>query len=287
MSTDDASGGRMYEEFRRKYEAEQVLFLRDILQLVKSRLWVIALVVSTCVGIAAGYSLIQTPMYQTSSMVLIAEESTDQGNLNMQLQGLQSLMDTMVAAVQTTPIAEGVAERLGEPESYGAIQGSLSAEPVEKSQFVKVSYSDPDPERAQLVANTAGEVLSEQAPEIAPSSGASNITAKVWEEARLPSAPVSPDLKRNLFIALMLSLILGFGLAFLLAYLDDTWKAPEEVEEVSGIPNLASIPTFRSYNNHNIRRFSSRRQVYHTVTQYHKNRRNGGRGNTRGNTPQS
>ncbi len=271
MRTDDATVGGMYEEFRRKYEAEQVLFLRDILQLVKSRLWVVVLAVIICVGLTAVYSLMQTPMYQASTMILVGEESTAQGQLNTQLQGLQDLRATLVAAVQTTPIAEGVAERLGEPESYAAIQGNLSAEPVEKSQFVKVSYRDTDPEKAQLGANTAGEVLSERASEIAPSAGTSSITAKVWEEALLPSAPMSPDLKRNVFLALILGLILGFGLAFLLAYLDDTWKSLQEVEEVSGTPNLAAIPTFKAHKS--VKRKSSRRQPYDAVTPIYRNRR--------------
>lgn len=36
MSTNEATVSRIYEEFRRKYEAEQVLSLKDILQRVKS-----------------------------------------------------------------------------------------------------------------------------------------------------------------------------------------------------------------------------------------------------------
>ena len=264
---DDAPVGRMYEEFRRQYEAEQVLSLKDILQLIKRRLWVIVLVVLTCAGLAVGYSMMQTPMYQASSKVVIGEESAGQGNLNIQLEGLKMLIESMVAALQTRPIAEEVAERLGEPESAEVIQGNLSGEPVQKSQFIQISYTDPDPERAQLVANIAGEVVSEQAPEIAPGAGDTKITAKVWEEALLPSAPTSPDLKRNVFIALMLGLILGFGLAFLLAYLDNTWKSLQEVEEVSGTPNLAAIPTFKAHKSMN--RKSSQR-----VTPIYRNRRN-------------
>jgi hypothetical protein len=35
---------------------------------------------------------------------------------------------------------------------------------------------------------------------------------------------------------------LGVGLAFLLEYLDDGWRSPEEVEQISGVPTYALIP---------------------------------------------
>jgi capsular polysaccharide biosynthesis protein len=38
--------------------------------------------------------------------------------------------------------------------------------------------------------------------------------------------------------------MLGIGLAFLMEYLDDTWRSPEEVERVSGVPTFATVPEF-------------------------------------------
>ena len=276
MSTDDASVGRTYEEFRRKYEAEQVLSLRDFLQLAKRRVWVMVLVVITCVGLAAGYSMVQTPMYQASTTILLGQDNSQGGasnpqgsapNINNDVQGLQNLSDTIVAAINTRPIADEVAQRLGVAEST---VGNLSAEAAPKSLLIDVSYRDPDPERAQLVANTAGEVLSERAPKIAP-GGDDTITATVWEEATLPNNLVSPDLKRNVFVALILGLILGFGLVFVLAYLDDSWSSPQEIEEVSGTPNLAAIPTFKAHKN--MKRKSPRRPLSDTVTPIYRNKR--------------
>src|SRR5215211_338107 len=270
MSTDATSVSRTYEEFRRKYEAEQVLSLRDILQVVKSRLWVIVLVVITCVGLAAGYSVMQTPMYKASTTILIGQDNSQggaQGSLNNDVQGLQNIKETIVAVINTRPIADEVAQRLGVAEST---VGNLSAEAEAKSLLIDVSYTDPDPERAQLVANTAGEVLSERAPEIAL-GGDDTITATVWEKATLPSNPVSPDLKRNVFLALIMGLILGFGLVFVLSFLDNSWSSAQEIEEVSGTPNLAAIPTFKAHKN--VKRKSSRRPLTDTVTPIYRNKR--------------
>src|SRR6185295_8304759 len=40
--------------------------------------------------------------------------------------------------------------------------------------------------------------------------------------SRLPKAPIGPQRFRNIFVAFLLSLVAGIGLAFLLDFLDDT-----------------------------------------------------------------
>jgi polysaccharide biosynthesis transport protein len=65
------------------------------------------------------------------------------------------------------------------------------------------------------------------------------------EEARTPRAPIGPPRLRNVMIALLLSLAVGIGLAFLLDYLDDTLKTAEDVDRHLHLPTLALIPAPR------------------------------------------
>lgn len=65
------------------------------------------------------------------------------------------------------------------------------------------------------------------------------------EAARLPRAPIGPPRVRNIIIALLLSLGVGIGLAFLLDYLDDTLKSVEDVDRHLHLPTLALIPAPR------------------------------------------
>jgi capsular polysaccharide biosynthesis protein len=247
MSGNKAPVGRTYEEFRREYEAEQVLSLRDILQMVKSYWWVLVLVVITCGGLAAGFSLIRTPMYQANTKVLVEQDYLQPGSgLDTTLQGLQILTQTMVETAKTSAVAEEVAQRLDVPESAETIQANLQADNVEKTSYFEVRYEDPDPVMAQLIANTTSEVVAERAPELAPGGEINSVHATVQQEATLPEDPVRPATERNIGVGLALGLILGFGLVFLLAYLDKSWRSLEEVEEVSGTPNLAAIPTFKT-----------------------------------------
>ena len=65
------------------------------------------------------------------------------------------------------------------------------------------------------------------------------------EEARTPRSPIGPPRVRNIIIALLLSLGVGVGLAFLLDYLDDTLKSVEDVDRHLHLPTLALIPAPR------------------------------------------
>src|SRR3712207_8985594 len=59
------------------------------------------------------------------------------------------------------------------------------------------------------------------------------------------SEPIGPPRVRNIIVALLLSLGVGIGLAFLLDYLDDTLKSVEDVDRHVHLPTLAIIPADR------------------------------------------
>lgn len=66
--------------------------------------------------------------------------------------------------------------------------------------------------------------------------------ARVVSPAVNNEVPVSPNPLRNGILALSLGLALGFGLAMLSEYLDNTLKSSEEVENIFEAPVLGMIP---------------------------------------------
>jgi succinoglycan biosynthesis transport protein ExoP len=65
---------------------------------------------------------------------------------------------------------------------------------------------------------------------------------KVVDRALVPPRPFTPNIKRNLAMALLLGLFGGLALVFLVEYLDNTVKGPEDVEKLVGLPSLGIIP---------------------------------------------
>jgi capsular polysaccharide biosynthesis protein len=223
-----------------EYLFSPMVFLRAL----RRRLWTILLVALMPMGLALAFSFVQTPTYVASNLILVGQKGTNISSPNLvgDVQGLQESTETMAKAVDTRPIAEEVVERLDLRESSQDLLDNLSAEPVALTQFIEVTYEDSSPERAQRIVNTVGEAFSDRVALVSPS--ANSITATVWEDAAMPESPVSPNPVRNGIGALALGLLLGVGLALLLEHFDDRWRSPEEVEQVTGVPNLSLIPEY-------------------------------------------
>ena len=116
---------------------------------------------------------------------------------------------------------------------------------MSETPFIEIKYEDSNPERAKRIVNMVPEVLPGQLSDVnLGTTGA--ITAKVLDPASVPSNPVSPNPLRNGFVAFVIGLMLGVGLAFLLDYRDKSWRSPEEVEIISGVPTYALIPRQKS-----------------------------------------
>ncbi|HEY0428791.1 MAG TPA: polysaccharide biosynthesis tyrosine autokinase [Pyrinomonadaceae bacterium] len=73
-------------------------------------------------------------------------------------------------------------------------------------------------------------------------SGSRPDNIKIATGALTPTQPVGPKRERNIFIAFLISLAAGIGLAFLLDYLDDSVKSSDDIGRHLGLPTLALIP---------------------------------------------
>jgi capsular exopolysaccharide synthesis family protein len=61
------------------------------------------------------------------------------------------------------------------------------------------------------------------------------------EPASIPTAPVRPRPLQNTGLAAAVGLMLAAGIVFLVEYLDDTLKTPEDVERILGLPVLGFV----------------------------------------------
>jgi capsular polysaccharide biosynthesis protein len=239
-----ANGTQASAAFTRVPEDEGSYSLSDLSRVVVKRLWVILLVVCVVVGAAVGASLWQTPTYEASAQVWVDQRQGDQQtNLAGTVEGLQTIILTMIHAIDSRPVAAEAIQRLGLEMSPAELLDNLSIEQVESTSFIVLTYESNDPVEATRIVNTVGEVSSELISE--RSAAGSQLTANVYEEAMVPENPVSPDPLRNGLLAAMFGVMLGIGLALLMEYLDRSWRSPEEVEQVSGVPTFATIPEFR------------------------------------------
>jgi capsular exopolysaccharide synthesis family protein len=74
---------------------------------------------------------------------------------------------------------------------------------------------------------------------LAEAQAANNIV--VAEPATVPERPIRPRTRTNVMLATIVGVLLALGIAFLIEYLDDTVKTPDDVSRVSGLSTLGAI----------------------------------------------
>jgi len=152
-----------------------------------------ALVAVVLVAMAVtSVSLQQAPTYEATAQVWVDQKEGDQ----------QTYVTVSGEAIDSRPVAEDAIQHLGLRMDPSELLDCLTVEKVENTSFLRLSYTDTDPERARLIVNTVGEVFSELISE------SSNLRATVYTEAAVPESPVSPSPLRNG----LLTLVMGWAL---------------------------------------------------------------------------
>jgi capsular exopolysaccharide synthesis family protein len=80
----------------------------------------------------------------------------------------------------------------------------------------------------------------------ASGGGASLLT--ITDRADAPLQPASPRIALATIIAALVGLVVALGLAYLLEYLDDSLRSPDDVEAVLGLPTLGAITRMKITN---------------------------------------
>lgn len=76
--------------------------------------------------------------------------------------------------------------------------------------------------------------------------GLENSNVRIVEEATAPGAPIRPRQAWNLGLSIVAGLVLAFGVAFGLEYLDTTVKTPDDVERYLGLSVIGVVPAFQA-----------------------------------------
>ena len=96
---------------------------------------------------------------------------------------------------------------------------------------------------AQYRSTYSNLVASYQQIKLAEAKATDNIV--MAEPAQIPRGPVRPRTSTNTLLAMVVGALLAVGVAFLIEYLDDTIKTPEDVNRITGLSTLGAIARFR------------------------------------------
>lgn len=141
-----------------EHNALDTFELKQLLDLIRRRFWILILGILLGAGAAALYSYLQQPVYQASTKVLVTQSTQNQLTEVTGAANPQQTADTYVQFLNMEPVLNMVSQRVGYQIDPDAIHVQL----VPNTQIINVAVDDTDPRRAALTADTLVQVLIEQ-----------------------------------------------------------------------------------------------------------------------------
>lgn len=176
-----------------------------------------------------------TPIYQATSKIYIVGSDTTISLSDLQIGS--NLAADYQEVFKNWHVHELVDKRLNLDYSYSKLSGMLSVSNPSNTHVLYVSIKSPDPQEAKLIADTYAQVAREF------------IAAKmdmrepnIFEEARLPNAPVSPQKARAIIIGFIIGALLAMAIVTIKFFGDDKIRTTEDIAKVGKLPTLGMIP---------------------------------------------
>jgi len=193
---------------------------------------------------------------QLSSAVTLLEQEQAKTPTYTRVEKWSETSGGMVYAEDVNPLYISISEQLSAKraqlaEQQGKVTGlSLMLDSIDaelNSLQAEMAEKNMEQERLQREVDRLRETSStltkkETETQIAKSIDLGDTSVMVLSEAALPKGPIKPNKQMNTAIAMLLGLMLFTLLAFLLEYLDNTIKTPEDVEKELQLPTLGMIP---------------------------------------------
>ena len=176
-----------------------------------------------------------TPIYQATAKIYIVGSDTTISLSDLQIGS--NLAADYQEVFKNWHVHELVDKRLNLDYSYSKLSGMINITNPQNTHVLYVNVKSPDPEEAKLIADTYAQVAREF------------IAAKmdmrepnIFEEAKLPDKPVSPQKTRDIVIGFVLGALLAMAIITVKFLTDDRILTTEDISKVGNLATLGMIP---------------------------------------------
>lgn len=213
--------------------------LEEFIELIKKR-WKfivrITVIITMFTGIMSFFVI--APKYEASTKLFIGKENSQEQKYDSNdVQMYQKLLTTYAEIITTNDLVEkAIVEDNLNLQSEDVLK-DLVVTPRADTQILEIKYVSTDKAEAKEIVRKITDEFMKTSTELIP-----NGVVKIIENVRLPEKPVSPNKKSNIAIAFIIGLMISSALAFLLEFLDNTFKTKDQLEKIIGIPVIGIIP---------------------------------------------
>lgn len=177
------------------------------------------------------------PMYSATAKLYSVGQTESSINLSSLQIGTVLTLDYQ-EVFKTWEVHEMVRQELGLNYSYSQLQSLLTVTNPDDTRVLYITVQHPDAQLASDIANAYA-----QAARTFIMEAMDGEVPNLFSVALVPSAPVSVSRSSYMMIGFILGTILSLGIITLVFVFDDRPRNPDNVEDLTGLPTLAVIPT--------------------------------------------
>ena len=197
-------------------------------------------------GLAAGLISLQLPKIYEAQVSILVRPAQVLPTIGGSPTTPDQILRTYATLMTERPRLEQVISDLGLRTDPVALSREINVTPEPNTLILKVAVRDSDPGRARDVANTLvtdfiAHVKAIQKSEVGAPTTSSADNLVVESPAILPTEPVFPRPLLNIALAILAGFLVGFGLAYLFDYLDQSVRSDEILRERVGLVPLGHI----------------------------------------------
>lgn len=218
---------------------DNIISLKEILEILK-RKWKLILIFTLSLTLVSSIALflLITPQYESTTKVFIGKEENQQEGYNISdIQMYQKLLKTYGEVIKTEDLIKKAIDKTGLTIKPKEALENLTVVSVADTQILELKFKSSSPDEAVRLVSAIKDEFVKLSIDLVP-----NGNIQILEEARFPLRAVSPNKNMGLAIAIVLGLFMGIGVAFLVEFLNNTYKSKDILEKELNIPVLGTIP---------------------------------------------
>lgn len=192
-------------------------------------------VLAGVIGLVISAFLI-TPQYESTSELYVLSKSTSITSLADIQMGTNLTNDYMVV-VKGRPVLEQVISNLQLEETYKELSEMVSLNNPSDSRILQITVTDPDPNRAKLIADEIAEIASNFI-SVKMDQDPPTIISYGYADGK----PVSPNVMMNTVVGVLIGAFLAMAIVVITYLMNDTITNAEDVERKLGLNLLGTLP---------------------------------------------
>ena len=201
--------------------------------------------IAMVIGVTYSYFYIE-PVYKASTTLVLAQTSSSAGSkedgaiTQMDLTLNSKLVSTYSELIKSKAVLKQVVDSFdNETLKEEGIKKNVSVQAVNDTEVIKITVKDLDPNLAAQIANKISEVFSEKVVEI---YNISNVY--ILDRAEAEDEPSNINHIKDIAIFAFIGVVISIGVVLILNMLDTTIKTEQDIENISGLLVLSSIPDY-------------------------------------------